>query len=197
MIDAKGNLNNSGDIKAYDFVDLDSWLLLSNTGNIISENSGVTLQATVGVNNGTAIHNEGNVTAKEQILLTSYKGDVTNYGSMTSTNSSVSLTAAGVYETEDNNNFTIVNNITNTGSITAAQEVLLRTVNGSIDNQNQITSQNSTVTIKAEKHSTYTGNEAVGNIRNGVGANYDTKADITAKQGITLQAAGNIFNIGD
>ncbi|MGM9582992.1 MAG: hypothetical protein ACI3WU_04670, partial [Phascolarctobacterium sp.] len=189
-------------IKAYGYVDLDSWLLLNNTGNIVSENSSVMLKATVGVNNGTAIHNEGNVTAKEEILLTSYKGDVINYGKMISKNSSVSLTAAKVYETKNNNKFDIVNNITNTGSITAAQEVLLRTVNGSIENQNKITSLKSTVTIEAGQHADYDKHVAVGDINNGTNANpespsKDDRADITAAQGIVLEAAGNIKNIGD
>lgn len=87
--------------------------------------------------------------------------------------------------------------ITNKGTILTKQEVLLHTQNGSIINENQITSEDSTVTLIADKGSTVAGNSNIGDIHNGLGEIFDSNADITAAKGISLQAAGTILNVGD
>ena len=87
--------------------------------------------------------------------------------------------------------------ITNKGTILTKQEVLLHTQNGSIINENQITSEDSTVTLIADKGSTVSGNSNIGDIHNGLGEIFDSNADITAAKGISLQAAGTILNVGD
>lgn len=87
--------------------------------------------------------------------------------------------------------------ITNKGTILTKQEVLLHTQNGSIINENQITSEDSTVTLIADKGSTVAGNSNIGDIHNGLGEILDSNADITAAKGISLQAAGTILNVGD
>ncbi|MGM9570438.1 MAG: beta strand repeat-containing protein [Phascolarctobacterium sp.] len=197
-IDAYGSLYNSGNITAVNEVHLDSWKSdLHNTGDIVSEQGDVRLYANQNLYNGTEEDKDGNVTAKNQIELIAYKGNLINYGNMESRTSSVALTGGDIYETELNNNRDVVSDITNYGSITAAEAVLVRTVNGSINNHKQITSQNSTVTIKTEQHQDYIGQTAVGDINNGVGETFDQHADITAAKGITLQAAGDILNTGD
>ena len=188
---------NDGNIKAVQEVHLDSWKAdLHNTGDIVSVQGDVKLYANQNLYNGNE-DSSGNITAKNQIELTAYKGNVVNYGNMESQTSSVALTGAGIYKTELNNNYDVFSDITNYGSITAAEAVLLCTANGNINNLNQITSQNSTVTIKAEQHQDYLGQVAVGDIRNGAGETFDTDAEITAAKGISLQAVGSILNVGD
>ena len=88
-------------------------------------------------------------------------------------------------------------NITNKGTILTKQEVLLHTLNGNITNENIITSEDSTVTLIADKDDAVAGNSDVGNIHNGLGDVFVTNADITAAKGISLQAAGTILNVGD
>ncbi|MGM9520109.1 MAG: beta strand repeat-containing protein [Phascolarctobacterium sp.] len=197
-IDAYGSLYNSGNITAVKEVHLDSWKSdLHNTGDIVSEQGNVRLYANQNLYNGTEEDKDGNVTAKNQIELIAYKGNLINYGNMESRTSSVALTGGEIYETELNNNREVVSDITNYGSITAAEAVLVRTVNGNINNHKQITSQNSTVTIKAEQHKDYNGQTLVGDIKNGAGEAFDQYADITAAKGISLQAASDIHNVGD
>lgn len=87
--------------------------------------------------------------------------------------------------------------ITNKGTILTKQEVLLHTLNGNIINENIITSEDSTVTLRADKGDAAAGNSDVGNIHNGLGDVFVTNVDITAAKGISLQAAGTILNVGD
>lgn len=198
-VDAEGDLSNSGTIEASGRVKLSADQSLKNTGNITSKDSGVWMYAIDGLVNGNQEDGEkkGNISAKEEIDIFSYEGNVTNFGDICSTDGSVSLTAAYGYGSIGHATDK-VSHITNHGTIEAAEDVLLETLNGNISNQAQITSKSGMVTMNAWRDSTYTGSESVGTINNGLDVNhYDDKADISAAKGITLKAYDSVGNMGD
>ena len=198
-LDALGALTNSGDIKAAGDVNVLSWQELINSGNMNSSDGAVLLFAGSDAVNGIAHSTEekGNITAKKSVEITSYKGNVTNYGNISS-GADVMLSSAWLYMQPSEKGSDVIGNVTNFGSIQATKDVLLQTLNGNISNQNQITSADGTVKMKALRDTTYTGTEEAGNINNGLDAKTpDDNADITAAKGIRLTAYGDVDNTGD
>lgn len=194
-----GNIINSGHILTDRNAIIDSWGDLKNTGNI-KAGGYVDLDASGDVVNGDAASSiTGQIIAGREVYLTSWKGNVTNYDNIQSLNGEVVLENGYVYTLDDNNNTTLVNNIINTGSIMAKEDVLLRTFNGSIDNEAIIESEAASVTIEALKSKQCTGTSAneIGVIRNTGDAGSGNNADIMAAQNITLNAAASIINLGD
>lgn len=194
-----GNIINSGHILTDRNAIIDSWGDLKNTGNI-KAGGYVDLDASGDVVNGDAASSiTGQIIAGREVYLTSWKGNVTNYDNIQSINGEVVLENGYVYTLDDNNNTTLVNNIINTGSIMAKEDVLLRTFNGSIDNEAIIESEAASVTIEALKSKQCTGTSAneIGVIRNTGDAGSGNNADIMAAQNITLNAAASIINLGD
>ena len=198
-LDALGALTNSGDIKAAGDVNVLSWQKLINSGNMNSSDGAVLLFAGSDAVNGIANSTEekGNITAKKSVEITSYKGNVTNYGNIIS-GDDVMLSSAWLYTQSSEKGSDVIGNVTNFGSIQATKDVLLQTLNGNISNQNQIRSADGTVKMEALRDTTYTGTETAGNINNGLDAKTpDDNADITAAKGIRLTAYGDVDNTGD
>ena len=198
-LDALGVLTNSGDIKAAGDVNVLSWQKMINSGNMNSSDGAVLLFAGSDAVNGIANSTEekGNITAKKSVEITSYKGNVTNYGNIIS-GDDVMLSSAWLYTQSSEKGSDVIGNVTNFGSIQATKDVLLQTLNGNISNQNQIRSADGTVKMNALRDTTYTGTEAAGNINNGLDAKTpDDNADITAAKGIRLTAYGDVDNTGD
>ena len=197
---------NSASITAGENAIINSRNSLTNTGDIIV-NGYIDLDATEEVINGVAPNATGQsnpinqIKAGGDVYLTSWKGNVNNYDNIESTNGRVVLENGFVYTLDDNNNRDLVNNIVNTGSILAKDDVTIRTYNGSINNENVITSQTGSVTIEALRSEHYQptiGSTAVVGVIRNTGTNDATNnADIMAAQNITMNAAASIINIGD
>lgn len=198
-LDALGTLTNSGDITAVGEVNVLSWQQLINNGDIQSSNGDVLLFATNDVVNGVenSTGEKGNIHAKQSVEITSYKGNVVNYGDINS-GDDVTLSSAWVYNLSDKKDADVVGNVTNFGSIRATKDVLLQTLNGNISNQNRITSTDGNVKMNALQDTMYMGIATVGNINNGLDTKTpDDHADITAASGIYLTAHGDVDNTGD
>lgn len=195
-----GNIVNHGSILTDRNAVIDSWGNLTNTGNI-QAGGFVDLDASGDVVNGVTTDVIGTIKAGGDVYLTSWKGNVTNYDNIESTNGRVVLENGYVYTLDNNNNTTLVNDILNTGRIWAKEDVTIRTYNGSINNENVITSQTGSVTIEALRSEHYqptTGSTAVVGVIRNTGTNDATNnADILAAQNITMNAAASIINIGD
>ncbi len=195
----KDGVYNDADITAGQAVTINSQNTLENSGNIDSTNGDVLLFAANDVVNGVenSTGEKGRIHAEQSVKITSNKGNVVNYGNINS-GDDVTLSSAWAYNQPDEKNADVVGNVTNFGSIQATKDVLLQTMNGNISNQNQITSADGMVKMKALCDTTYTGTEAVGNINNGLDTKTpDDNADITAAKGILLTAYGDVDNTGD
>lgn len=194
-----GNIVNRGNILTDRNAVIDSWGNLTNTGNI-QAGGFVDLDASGDVVNGVTTDVIGTIKAGGDVYLTSWKGNVTNYDNIESTNGRVVLENGYVYTLDNNNNTTLVNDILNTGRIWAKEDVTIRTYNGNIDNQNIIQSQEASVTIEAWKSQHYTGDSEneIGVISNtGTTTGHGINADIIAAENITLNASASIINLGD
>ena len=194
-----GNIVNHGSILTDRNAMIDSWGNLTNTGNI-QAGGFVDLDASGDVVNGAEDDVIGTIKAGGEVYLTSWKGNVTNYDNIESTNGRVVLENGYVYTLGNNNNTTLVNDILNTGRIWAKEDVTIRTNNGNIDNQNIIQSQEASVTIEAWKSQHYTGDSEneIGVISNtGTTTGHGINADIIAAENITLNASASIINLGD
>jgi uncharacterized protein with GYD domain len=192
----KGSVVTIGNVTAKNAVDINAAYDITADGNLISNNSDITLDA------GGNITTNGKTKARNNVTANA-KGDINANNDVTSTNANVELNAGGSITTNSivnalNNVIANANgNIATKGDVTATNgNAVLNSKGGSVNTQNVTAGQ--AVDIDAANNITANGSltSTNANVELNAGGSITTNGQVTAQKNVDYNAKGSITTGG-